>query len=80
MNLVHINSNKVKDNNSNIEPDISPQIQIPQHLNIHNTISNNPHYFPKQDDNIQRLRSNSNYSVDNAPLPSSIVFTFNIVS
>ena len=80
MNLVHINSNKVKDNNSNIEPDISLQIQIPQHLNIHNTISNNPHYFPKQDDNIQRLRSNSNYSVDNAPLPSSIVFTFNIVS
>ena len=67
VNIVHIISNKVRDNNSNIEPDISPQIQIPQHLNIHNTISNNPHYFPKQDDNIQRLRSNSNYSVDNTP-------------
>ena len=61
VNLVHhtsqnfgkLNNNKIKDINSNVDPDNFPQIQVPQHLNIHNTISNTPHYSPKQEDDIQ---------------------------
>ena len=52
-NFGKLNNNKIKDNNSNVDPDNSPQIQVPQHLNIHNTISNTPHHSLKQEDGIQ---------------------------
>ena len=80
VNLVHINNNKFKDNNSNVETDSSLQIQFLHHLNIYNMISNNPNYFPKQDHNIQRFSSKSNCSLDNVPLSSSIVAIFNSIS